>query len=989
MRLPRRSSLLLGLVLVSLGVSLLTSVGFALAQDAAQEASPAEKKVLTIDDYGQWNRVRGAGLSPDGKWVTYEIAPNEGTATFYLESLTDDVKFEVRGGGSPTFSDDSKWVIYSAGSGERGGRGRGGDETPDTTLEDGQDTIQDTIQENAQRGGRGRGGAAAGPRRMVLMNLETKDKTDWANVANARFTDDNKYLTLKKPRAAEAQHAGTDLVLHKLDGTQTQNLGNVNEFAFNKGGKVLAYTVDAADGAGNGVYLLEMETGLIRPLDTSGQTYAQLTWNDGGTQLAVMRGETPDGQQYRENVVLTFRNLANGEEPTTLDATSLQDFPEGSVLSESALTWSKDSSMLFCSIREQQKAARGAGGGGGRGGAGRGGRGGQPGGRGAATQQQGEANADNNRADVDVWHWKDDDVQSVQQRRGGFGGRQGTSSVIHLAEKRLVKLSDDAMDSVTIVGDGRWGIGRDDSQYAGEINWGGSRADYYRVDLKTGDRTLITSALGRPMGTSPDGRYYLYLKGGQVLVYDLDAGTSRNLSLSTRVNFVNEDDDHPYEKPAYGVTGWTNDGRSVILNHKFDLWQLPLDGSTGTCLTSGVGEREQIVFRYRNLDPEAETIDLNQPMLLSAYGEWTKKSGFYSMKYGDEPQPLTFEDVRFGNPSKAENSDAVLITRETFVDYPDYYLTNTKFDNFRRLTTANPQQEEYAWGPKRVLVDYTNSDGVRLQGTLALPAGYEEGKKYPMLVYFYEKMSDRHHEYSFPAFDDRPHMCTYASDGYLVLMPDVVYKPGRPGDCAVDCVTSAVKKVIELGYADPELIALQGHSWGGYQSSFMLTQTDMFCCVVTGAPVTNLISFYNELYKSTGNVQQGITERGQVRMGTTPWDNMELFQSQSPLHNVRNIKTPFIILHGTEDGSVDWHQGLEYYNAAKRNGKEVILLSYPGEGHHLARKPNQIDFQIRMKQFFDHYCKGTPAPQWLTDGVPFSEKSTATPRPSQDNRQDQ
>ncbi len=557
--------------------------------------------------------------------------------------------------------------------------------------------------------------------------------------------------------------------------------------------------------------------------------------------------------------------------------------------------------------------------------------------------------------------------------------------MIHVADQRFVQLGDEAMDSVSIVGDGRWGIGRDDSQYAGEITWGGSRADYYRVDLNTGERTLITSALGRPMGTSPDGKYYLYLKGGQVLVYDLDEGTSRNLSLSTRVNFVNEDDDHPYEKPAYGVAGWTSDGRSVILNHKFDLWLLPLDGSTGSCLTQNVGETDQIVFRYRNLDPEADTIDLSKPMLLSAYGEWNKKSGFYTMNYGEKPTPLVFDDVSFGSPSKADDADAVLITRETFVDYPDYYLTSTKFDDFRKLTDANPQQSDFAWGPKRVLVDYENADGVRLQGTLTLPAGYEEGKQYPMLVYFYEKMSQRHHQYSFPAFDDRPHMSTYASDGYLVLMPDVIYKPGRPGDCAVDCVTSAVQKVIDLGYADPDHIALQGHSWGGYQSSFILTQTDMFCCVVTGAPVTNLISFYNELYKSSGNVQQGITERGQVRMGTTPWDNFELFQSQSPLHNVRNITTPFVILHGTDDGSVDWHQGLEYYNAAKRNGKEVILLSYPGEGHHLGRKPNQIDFQIRMKQFFDHYCKGTEAPEWMTDGVPYLDKNTATPRPADDD----
>jgi dipeptidyl aminopeptidase/acylaminoacyl peptidase len=185
-----------------------------------------------------------------------------------------------------------------------------------------------------------------------------------------------------------------------------------------------------------------------------------------------------------------------------------------------------------------------------------------------------------------------------------------------------------------------------------------------------------------------------------------------------------------------------------------------------------------------------------------------------------------------------------------------------------------------------------------------------------------------------------------------------------------------VKKVIELGYADPKHIGLQGHSWGGYQSSYIVTQTDIFAAVVTGAPPTDLISFYDELYKQTGTVQQGIMELGQVRMGAnvTPWTQKDLYEQQSPVFNVQKITTPFLILQGTADGAVDWDQGLEFFNAARRNGKQVIFLSYPDEPHHLAKKENQKDFQIRMKQFFDHYLMDKPAPKWMTDGVPQVRK---------------
>jgi dipeptidyl aminopeptidase/acylaminoacyl peptidase len=408
-------------------------------------------------------------------------------------------------------------------------------------------------------------------------------------------------------------------------------------------------------------------------------------------------------------------------------------------------------------------------------------------------------------------------------------------------------------------------------------------------------------------------------------------------------------------------------------------------------LTKGVGRAQEIQLRVVRLDlpggggrfgggrfgfgggapPEDHGIDLSKPLTLSAYGVWTKKSGYWTLRPGQEPKPLLYEDEMIGQASKAENADRVLFTEQTFRQFPDYWVSNTSFQSPRKVTDADPFISEYAWGSKAKLVDYTNGKGQHLQATLTLPAGYEQGKKYPMLVYFYEIMSNTQHQFSMPSFDDRPQMSTYASNGYLVLQPDVVYEIGRPGSSAVDCVTSAVKKVIELGYADPDHIGLQGHSWGGYQSSYILTQTNMFAAIVTGAPPTDLISFYDELYPGTGTVQQGITEVGQVRIGdnVTPWNNTKLYEDQSAIFNVTKITTPFMILQGTADNAVDWHQGLELYNAARRNGKQVIFLSYPGEPHHLAKKPNQIDFQIRMKQFFDHYLKGAPEPEWMKNGL--------------------
>ena len=800
----------------------------------------------------------------------------------------------------------------------------------------------------------------------MLRNLVSGDSVTFADVASFSFPENTKVLLVRKRRpGGDADHTGADLVVHDLATGSSLNLGNVSDFAVNAAGTQLAYLVDAQGRAGNGVYLMELASNRITPLDTDQSIYSQLTWNEEGSGLAVLKGDVPDGKTHRDNVLLVLRDVARPSALLFLDPITARDFPEGFVLSElGGLRWSTDGTRIFLGIREQ------------------------------AEEREELAG----RGNVDVWHWADVQVQSVQQVRAARDRNRTWSSVVNLGPGGLsfVRLADESLETVTQAGDSRWGIGRDPTPYEYEVVWGGGRADFYRVDLDTGERALMAEEVGRTVSTSLDGTWWLYLLDEEVVARNVASGEEVNLTRSTGVDFINRQVDYPYELPAHGAGGWTEDGTSVLLYDEFDLWQVPLDGSPATNLTAGVGQRDQIRFRVTRLDggpprgpgrgfgaPGAradEGINLNEPLLLAAYGEWTKRSGYWEVRKGESPEPLFWVDKSVGRPMKAEDADRMVFTQQTFVEFPDYWVSDTRFRNVRKVTDANPQQADFAWSPGRVLIDYVNERGDTLQATLALPAGYEEGKRYPMLVYFYERMSQRHHSYSMPAYDDRPHMSTYASNGYLVLQPDIVYTTGRPGSSALDDLTASVNKAIELGYADPDRIGLQGHSWGGYQSSFVVTQTDLFAAVVTGAPPTNLISFYNTLYRSTGTVQQGITEIGQVRMGITPFEDFELYVSQSPVHHAHKINTPFMILHGTADGAVDWMQGLEFYNMARRLGKEVIFLSYPDEAHHLNRRNNQIDFQIRMMQYFDHHLKETQPAKWMTEGVPHLERDYANPR---------
>ncbi|MDZ7807726.1 MAG: prolyl oligopeptidase family serine peptidase [Gracilimonas sp.] len=856
----------------------------------------AQDKVLTVDDYDRWSRIVGAEISNNGDWMAYGLRPNGGDDTLQVISLRNNSEYIIPLAQNVSFSDDNKWAAYTVVVDE---------ETRKKLTKSG-----DKIYSQAE-----------------LLNLETGEKYSVERSAGMVFSEDGSYWVVhrEKPESDKSEHKGSDLIVRNLQDGTVMNIGNVSEFGFNKKSTMLAYLVDASEKEGNGIYLKNLNTNALTTLDSDTVSYTNLSWDDEnahrtewnkkGTGLAVLKGTSIDSLAHPKTELLVYRNLDTNLTKTLLDPDTQSGFPDNMVISGNRdLSWSTNGELVFLGFREQEP----------------------------------EVKMDKDTvANVDVFHWKDDRIQTVQERQSSRDLKFTYVASFNPKNSTLTRLTDEDLRELNFSDHNQYMVGRNEKPYMDDINWGVSPADLYRVNIQNGERTLFAENIKRTNGYSPDGRYYLYQKIAEqdtmLYVYDVERNTNTNLSEAAPIQFTNTDHIYPHESPTFGVAGWTKDGEHVILNHKYDLWMLKLDGSQAQNITEGLGEQEKIIFRYETLDEDEEYIDTSGKVLLSAFGEWTKKNGFYELSIGDKPKPLIYKDASFGNVEKARDANRVILTRQTFVDFPDYYQTNSGFKNLKKITDANPQQEEYAWG-ERVLVDYENSRGIKLQGTLTLPANYDPDKKYPMIVYFYEKMSDRHHQYSMPVYDDRPHMSTYASNGYLVFMPDIVFEFGKPGTSSLDCITSATQKVIDLGYADPDQLGLQGHSWGGYQSSFILTQTDMFATVVTGAPPTNLTSFYNNIYGSTGTNHHGIMEIGQVRMGrnVTPWSHLEAYQRENPMFHAPDIETPFMILHGTDDGAVDWMQGLEFYNAARRLDKEVVLLSYPDEGHHL-RKGSQPD----------------------------------------------
>jgi len=679
------------------------------------------------------------------------------------------------------------------------------------------------------------------------------------------------------------------------------------------------------------------------------------------------------------------------------DAREPDPFPEGWVLSEKgALSWAEDASRVFVATRPQlpapktlckaaekadsasagadsadaapkivNMASRYA-----------------PDGRPLGPEEVLDGSCPDFMADVDIWHIGDERLQSVQMIRASRNRNQTFTSVVHVEGSasnptaRFVQLTDEAMESIQISDNGRYAMGRNDKPYRSD--WEPSYADYYLVDLDTGDRTPVLEKHLRALGFSPDGRHYLYWKGQNVWSYRTETGEHVNLTEGFPASLENEEFDRMGEKPPHGIAGWTEDHSSVILRHRYDLYVQPLDGGAPRNLTQGAGAAGEIRFRILDLDPEEEEIDLDKPLILTAYGQWTKKAGFYRLENGRPEhvpfQELVMDDARFGRPVKADSADVLLFTRQDFETFPNYRVSGLDFANPVQVTDANPQQAEFNWG-RRILFDYETHDGVRLQGTLGIPYDYVEGEKRPMVMNFYEKNSQNLHSYPTPTSRDTPMFAEYVSAGYLVMQPDIHYRLGDTHSQMLECIDLAIDKVMEMGYLDPDRIGLHGHSFSGQGAAYISTHSDRFAAIVAGAAATDLLSDFNQLWKSSGSNQHGYDTYGQGRFGTSPYDDLDLFLDQSATPNAANMNTPLLILHGTSDGSVEWLQAVEFYNGLRWHGKDnVILMSYPGEPHHLRVYENQRDFQIRMRQFYDHYLLDKPAPKWMEEGRAFLQK---------------
>ena len=511
------------------------------------------------------------------------------------------------------------------------------------------------------------------------------------------------------------------------------------------------------------------------------------------------------------------------------------------------------------------------------------------------------------------------------------------------------------------------------------LSWDGRYSDLYAIDLATGGQRPLADRVGRFAGASisPAGTHAAWWDGSDRhwKVARLAGGDPATASAAVPHPVWNELDDHPHDPPPYGSAGWTAEDAAFLFYDRYDVWRYEPDSGRTVNLTEGAGRAAKIRFRYARVEPELDHIPEGEA-LWQAFHDTNKRAGFHRGRTDRAASPVevVMADKTWRLRGKAEDADRWILTREDFREFPDLWVSGGGITDMVRLSDANPRQADYTWGSSEI-VDWTSADGVPLQGMLFKPDGFDATRKYPLLVYFYERMSDGVHTYRTP----RPGGSSiavpfYVSRGYLVFIPDIPYEIGYPGESALDAVVPGVLSLIDDGFVAPDRIGVQGHSWGGYQIAYMITKTDIFAAAEAGAPVSNMTSAYGGIRWQTGMSRMFQYEQTQSRIGATLWEATSEYLHNSPLFYADKIRTPLLMMHNDEDGAVPWYQGIEMFVALRRLQKPAWLLNYNGEAHGLRREPHRKDWAVRMQQFFDHYLQDAPAPVWMAEGVPAIDK---------------
>jgi dipeptidyl aminopeptidase/acylaminoacyl peptidase len=935
------------ILLISFG--LLTMSGF--GQDTLnKDAVKAGKKIIDHTTYDSWKSVVGQVISNDGVWVAYEVNPQIGDGKLFLyNSTTQAVDSFERGKGANFLYAGTGYLVFKIIPPYKITRKakldkKKADDMPKDTL-----VVLDLTTKKLTK----------------LPNVKSFGVNDYSTSILAQLNKEKKPVVKlskrqirknKKNPPIELKSEGTTLVVWSPTTGIQNRIANVSEYVLSSKSAAAAYVVQQkGKNDSSFVYSVNFSSSEDKKF-TSEKIFENngwsksVAWDEKGNQLAFMA--TTDTSKTNKLYSLHLKGANESNAKLIVDTTN-KKIAKGMAVSENGkISFSANGTKLFFGIAP------------------------------IAVKEPKDTLTEDEKYVLDIWHWNDDRIQPEQLKQLDKDKKASFLTCYSISTNDIFQLENDTLKLQQFVqkGDGDIALFASDKKYRKSQTWETQLpADFYLTDLKTGKTNLILEKKTHTVSLSYTGKYITWYEPIKRDWYNMNLSTKQSVLITNRIDDnLFEDNNGVAEQPnSYGIMGWSRNDEYVYIYSQFEIWKInPENQDQFSCITKNKGGEFTTELRNLKLNNDVDFIDDNW-LLLKSFNHQNKREGFWSYTNG-AMKPLLVTDSRITFMGKSKNTNKVLYSKMDFQTFPDLLLNDLEFGKETQLSNANPQQKDYNWGTVE-LVKWEIPSGTELEGLLYKPENFDETKKYPMIVYYYEKNADNLHQYRSP----RPsasvvNLSEYVSNGYIIFIPDIVYKLGEPGKGAYDCIMSGTKSIVNKGFVDEKNIGLQGQSWGGYQTAFMVTQTNYFKAAMAGAPVGNMTSAYGGVRWESGLLRAFQYEKGQSRIGKTLWEDREAYIRNSPIFFLDKVNTPLLLMNNDADGAVPWYQGIEIYTGLRRMEKPVWLLNYNGDAHNLTKRPNQVDLSIRMLQFFDHYLKGEAMPEWMMNGLPAIKKGKVT-----------
>lgn len=923
------------------------------------------KKPLDHDAFDSWQKLANHTISNDGSWFCYSVEPQEGDGTLYFHHAKKNKDIAVARGYNPSFSADSKWAVA---------------------------LVKPLFKDSRQARIDGKKDLKAPQDSLVIINLDNgtleriplvksysmgEKGGDWL----AYQSVDTLHASLDDLSDKEA---GKPLVIRSFDGKMQKVVKWVDEYVFSKPGNRLAMTVakpknDSITTNGVGVVLLPDTAFYL--IDRDRKFYGTPVFDEKGDKMAYVAGNdsTATGtKQLQLYLAQMDRLMASPQEfdifiPASKGKHLRRPAPDGGeypeLQGERLREWERRTlasrrDSLFINQYSRPEFSHD--------------------GRrlviGVAPYVAPDDTTivDFERADLDIWRWDAPYTPPQENINISSFKKNQYPVVINLATGDWVLTTDSPLAEVEAPDrwDGDWALVRQPDDYMVSRQWDYlAPEDLSLFNVITGEKRFIGTAQMENSTLSPTDRFVVWYANRNFYTYNIASGDTVCVSASLPYPIWDIDDDHPMEKQPYGITGWAKDDEWLFINDKYDIWGVdPTGRKPHFCLTGGEGRKTERRYRFHRTDPEQRFFSTGDLMLFDVFDYSTKQHGLATMDYAPKartPELRLFEGASFTQIRKAKDADSFSWQRASFEIMPDIWgVTSLNFSRAIQLTNANPQARDYSWGTAQ-LFKWHAYDGSPSEGVLYLPEDFSPDKEYPMLAVFYETGSEMlYYHYAMEPSWSWVNYPFYVSRGYVVFVPDIHYTPGIPGENAYNYVCSGVEAVCDLyPNIDRKRIGIDGQSWGGYQTAYLVTRTDMFACAGSGAPVANMTSAFGGIRWESGSSRQAQYEQGQSRIGGNLWEDTELYIKNSPVFHADRCHTPLLIMHNDADGAVPWYQGIEMFMALRRLQRPVWMLQYNGEAHNIKERRNRKDITVRLQQFFDHYLKGDPMPRWMREGI--------------------